>query len=60
MATKKPAARKTATKKRCPDCKDAGQTSESFQVGVRRKHDSPHKQEALCLTCWGTREAPTA
>ncbi|MGG7571205.1 hypothetical protein [Streptomyces sirii] len=58
MATKKPAARKAAAKQ-CPDCKNAGQTSETFQVGARKKHDSPHKQEALCLTCWGTGEAPT-
>lgn len=58
MAAKKTAARKTVTKKRCPDCKDAGQTSETFQVGARKKRDSPDKQEALCLTCWGSGEAP--
>ena len=44
MAAKKTTARKTATKKRCPDCKDAGQTSETFQVGARKKHDSPHSR----------------
>ncbi|GAA5611888.1 hypothetical protein CP981_12100 [Streptomyces platensis] len=60
MAAKKPAACKTASKKRCPDCKDVGQISETFQVGARKKRDSPHKQEALCLTCWGSGEAPTA
>ncbi|MFD8328813.1 hypothetical protein [Streptomyces lydicus] len=60
MAAKKTAARKTTSKKPCPDCQHAGQTSETFQVGGRKKRDSPHKQEALCLTCWGTGEAPTA
>ncbi|TJZ41446.1 hypothetical protein FCH28_37050 [Streptomyces piniterrae] len=60
MATKKPATRKSPAKKPCPDCKDVGQTSETFQVGGRKKRESRHKQEALCLTCWGTGEAPTA
>lgn len=59
MAVKKTTARKVPAAKRCPDCKESGQTSESFQVGARKKHESPHKQEALCLTCWGTGEAPT-
>ncbi|MGW5275315.1 hypothetical protein ACWEQP_22620 [Streptomyces sp. NPDC004044] len=45
-------------KKPCPDCKRAGQVSESFQVGSRKKRDSVDRQEALCLTCFGTGQAP--
>ncbi|MFI0905770.1 hypothetical protein ACH4TE_19890 [Streptomyces sioyaensis] len=56
-AVKKPAAQASAVLP-CPDCK-AGQNSETFRIGARKKHDSPDKQEALCLTCWGTGEAPT-
>ncbi|WP_159395011.1 hypothetical protein [Streptomyces sp. 2323.1] len=56
-AIKKPAAQASAGLP-CPDCK-AGQNSETFQVGARKKRDSPDKQEALCLTCWGTGEVPT-
>ncbi|MFI9082128.1 hypothetical protein ACIGW8_37860 [Streptomyces sioyaensis] len=60
------AARKTAKKPTaqvpavnpCPDC-TAGQNSQTFRIGARKKHDSPDKQEALCLTCWGTGEVPT-
>ncbi|MFH9226542.1 hypothetical protein [Streptomyces lydicus] len=59
MAARKTTTRKTSPKpKPCADCKNAGQTSEIFQVGGRTKHDSADKQEALCLTCWGTGEAP--
>ncbi|MGW1835856.1 hypothetical protein [Streptomyces sp. NPDC002067] len=55
MATRKHTAKKPRP---CPDCK-TGQTSESFTVGARRKRMSDDKQEALCLTCWGTGTAPT-
>ncbi|MEU8832523.1 hypothetical protein [Streptomyces sp900116325] len=34
------------------------QVSESFQVGGRKKRDSADRQEALCLTCFGTGHAP--
>ncbi|MET7789820.1 hypothetical protein ABZS93_24890 [Streptomyces sp900116325] len=54
-AAKRP---RTARKKPCPDCKRAGQVSESFQVGGRKKRDSADRQEALCLTCFGTGNAP--
>lgn len=58
VAAKKAPARKAPAAKRCPDC-DNGQTSQTFQLGSRRKSTSPDKQEALCLTCWGTGQAPT-
>ncbi|MEU5547222.1 hypothetical protein AB0G85_33400 [Streptomyces sioyaensis] len=54
--TKKPAQASAVLP--CQDCK-AGQNSEAFRIGSRKKRDSPDKQEALCLTCWGTGEAPT-
>ncbi|MFE9937966.1 hypothetical protein [Streptomyces hirsutus] len=57
MATRKSPRRKP-TPKPCPDCR-TGQTSESFQVGGRRKRISDDRQEALCLTCLGSGEAPT-
>ncbi|MFD4689754.1 hypothetical protein [Streptomyces sp. NPDC058463] len=58
-----PAAKRTrpapaAKKKPCPDCKKAGQVSESFQIGSRKKRESADRQEALCLTCFGTGHAP--
>ncbi|MFE3182534.1 hypothetical protein ACFXKR_16950 [Streptomyces violascens] len=58
-AAKKPTARRAAKKPTpCPDCQ-TGQVQESFQVGGRKKHTSADRQEALCLTCLGTGEAPT-
>ncbi|WP_405806250.1 hypothetical protein OG729_13645 [Streptomyces sp. NBC_00210] len=42
----------------CPDCQ-TGQVSESFKVGGRSKRESTDRQEALCLTCFGTGQAPT-
>lgn len=56
------AARKASASKEpapCPECKKAGQVSESFKVGARSKRESSDRQEALCLTCFGTGEAPT-
>ncbi|MFE5755541.1 hypothetical protein ACFZC7_32570 [Streptomyces massasporeus] len=58
MAERKTTRRRKPTSKPCPDCQ-AGQTSESFQVGGRRKRPSNDRQEALCLTCLGTGEAHT-
>ncbi|PHQ50430.1 hypothetical protein BLA24_22485 [Streptomyces cinnamoneus] len=52
MAARKTTRRK-ASAKPCPDC-TAGQTSETFKVGGRKKHESPDRQEALCLTCLGS------
>ncbi|MBT2366275.1 hypothetical protein J7E88_13385 [Streptomyces sp. ISL-10] len=49
---------KAAKSKPCPDCA-TGQVSESFQVGGRHKRESSDRQEALCLTCFGTGHAPT-
>ncbi|MBT2390137.1 hypothetical protein J7E87_12035 [Streptomyces sp. ISL-1] len=57
MVARKAPARKTAKPKPCPDCQ-TGQVSESFQVGGRRKRESSDRQEALCLTCFGTGQAP--
>ncbi|MFD9820951.1 hypothetical protein [Streptomyces violascens] len=58
-AAKKSTARRAAKKPTpCPDCR-TGQVQESFQVGGRKKHTSADRQEALCLTCLGTGEAPT-
>ncbi|WP_190110318.1 hypothetical protein [Streptomyces cinnamoneus] len=54
MATRKTTRRKPSTKP-CPDC-TAGQVSESFKVGGRKKQESPDRQEALCLTCLGSGE----
>ncbi|MEV6720804.1 hypothetical protein AB0M94_07765 [Streptomyces xanthochromogenes] len=51
---KKPA----PTPAKCPACR-TGQVQESFQIGGRKKHTSDDRQEALCLTCLGTGEAPT-
>lgn len=45
--------------KKCPDCQQ-GQVSTTFKVGGHKKKESPDRQEALCLTCLGTGEGPTA
>ncbi|MGW6958945.1 hypothetical protein [Streptomyces chartreusis] len=58
MAARKTTSRKPAKKPPCPNCQ-GGHVLESFQVGGRRKRVSDDRQEALCLTCWGTGEAPT-
>ncbi|WP_081237592.1 hypothetical protein [Streptomyces viridosporus] len=57
MAERKTTRRRKPAPTPCPDCR-AGQTSESFQVGGRRKRLSDDRQEALCLTCLGSGEAP--
>ncbi|MFI9307935.1 hypothetical protein [Streptomyces triculaminicus] len=48
---------RTAKAKSCPDCAE-GQVSTTFKVGGRKKRESHDHQEALCLTCMGTGEAP--
>ncbi|MDQ0845086.1 hypothetical protein [Streptomyces sp. V1I6] len=58
MAARKPSTtRKTTKQQPCPHC-TTGQVSESFKVGGRRKHQSDDRQEALCLTCFGTGQTP--
>ncbi|MFB7643583.1 hypothetical protein ACFC0S_26370 [Streptomyces sp. NPDC056084] len=45
---------------KCPDCKGKGETAESVRVGSARKsRETTDRQTALCLTCFGTGEAPT-
>ncbi|MEV6651756.1 hypothetical protein [Streptomyces sp. NPDC051219] len=56
-ARKPTTARKSAKKQPCPDC-TTGQVSEAFKVGARSKRESTDRQEALCLTCFGTGQAP--
>lgn len=60
MTAPKRTARRTAKSKPkpCPDC-TTGQVSEAFKVGTRSKRESTDRQEALCLTCFGTGQAPT-
>ncbi|MFC5801648.1 hypothetical protein [Streptomyces formicae] len=57
MATRKTtttAARKPAARK-CPDCKGTGETTETVRVGSARKpRETADRQNALCLTCFGT------
>ncbi|MER6612564.1 hypothetical protein [Streptomyces xantholiticus] len=56
MTSGKRSTRRTAKPKPCPDCR-TGQVSESFKVGTRSKRESTDRQEALCLTCFGTGQA---
>jgi DnaJ-class molecular chaperone len=42
----------------CPDCKGAGETAETDRVGARKGRATDHRQAAMCLTCWGSGEAP--
>ncbi|MFR9788768.1 hypothetical protein ACL07V_08825 [Streptomyces sp. MB22_4] len=57
MASRRKTTVRKTTPEPCPDCR-AGQTSESFQVGGRRKRVSDDRQEALSLTCLGTGQSP--
>ncbi|AWZ05150.1 MULTISPECIES: hypothetical protein [unclassified Streptomyces] len=57
-------ARKTTTRKPapapCPDCNGSGETAETVRVGSRRTaRETADRQAALCLTCFGTGQAPT-
>ncbi|NUK37319.1 hypothetical protein HRW16_23245 [Streptomyces lunaelactis] len=52
--TRRPAKPKPAP---CPDC-TTGQVSEAFKVGARSKRESTDREEALCLTCFGTGHSP--
>ncbi|WP_406216094.1 hypothetical protein [Streptomyces canus] len=44
---------------KCPDCDGKGEITETVQVGGRKKHLTDDRQAALCVTCWGSGEAPT-
>ena len=61
-------AKKTTTRRRvpkqpepakCPDCDGKGEITETVQVGGRKKRLTDDQQAALCMTCWGSGEAPT-
>ncbi|WP_405520648.1 hypothetical protein [Streptomyces canus] len=53
------AARKPRIKK-CPDCKGTGEITETVRVGSARKsRETTDRQAALCLTCFGSGDAPT-
>ncbi|MEV3990381.1 hypothetical protein AB0J57_15880 [Streptomyces sp. NPDC049837] len=59
MTTRKTTARKPLPKK-CPDCKGTGEITETVRVGSARKpRETADRQAALCLTCFGTGDAPT-
>ncbi|MEV7738342.1 hypothetical protein AB0O75_40865 [Streptomyces sp. NPDC088921] len=65
MTTAKKASprRKTTAPKpepaKCPDCDGKGEITETVQVGGRKKRLTDDRQSALCVTCWGSGEAPT-
>ncbi|MDQ1037681.1 DnaJ-class molecular chaperone [Streptomyces sp. V3I8] len=42
----------------CPDCKGAGEITETVRVGARKGRATGHRQAAMCLTCWGSGVAP--
>jgi DnaJ-class molecular chaperone len=60
-AKKAPARRKTTPPKpaKCPDCDGNGEITEAVKVGTRKGRITDDHQTGLCLTCWGTGEAPT-
>ncbi|MGY5059001.1 hypothetical protein ACWDFR_33905 [Streptomyces sp. 900105755] len=60
MATaKKPTARRMPEPKKCPDCNGTGEITETVRVGARKGRATDDRQTAVCLTCWGSGEAPT-
>ncbi|MGW5123817.1 hypothetical protein ACWEQ7_07105 [Streptomyces sp. NPDC004069] len=62
VAAKKPAARRKTTTPEptpCPDCAGRGEITEAVRVGARKGRLTDDQQAGLCLTCWGTGEAPT-
>ncbi|MFF9409057.1 hypothetical protein ACF1B0_26565 [Streptomyces anandii] len=61
-AAKKPAPRRRTAKPQprpCPDCQGNGEITEAVRVGTRKGRTTDDRQAGLCLTCWGTGEAPT-
>ncbi|MCL8017679.1 hypothetical protein [Streptomyces sp. AS02] len=61
-AAKKPATRRKPAPPepaKCPDCDGQGEITEAVKVGVRKGRITDDRQSGLCLTCWGTGEAPS-
>ncbi|MFE5816961.1 hypothetical protein ACFQ6S_26640 [Streptomyces sp. NPDC056479] len=61
-AAKKPATRRKTPLPRpskCPDCGGNGECTEAVKVGTRKGRITDDHQTGLCLTCWGSGEAPT-
>ncbi|MFZ4173794.1 hypothetical protein ACOZCI_05760 [Streptomyces griseoincarnatus] len=56
MAARKPAKPRTP---KCPDCDGKGEIAETVRAGARKGRATQHRQAAVCLTCWGSGEAPT-
>ncbi|MFB8126197.1 hypothetical protein ACFVG1_32995 [Streptomyces bacillaris] len=54
------APRKTAKPRtpKCPDCAGKGEIAETVRVGPRKGRATEHRQAAMCLTCFGSGEAP--
>ncbi|MFI5792594.1 hypothetical protein [Streptomyces sp. NPDC051677] len=44
---------------KCSDCDGKGEITETIRVGPRKGRATDHQQAAVCLTCWGSGEAPT-
>lgn len=42
----------------CTDCNGTGEITESVRVGVRKSRVTADRQNAMCLTCWGTGHSP--
>ncbi|GGN77580.1 hypothetical protein GCM10011579_059980 [Streptomyces albiflavescens] len=62
MTARKPAPRRKPAKPepaKCPDCDGVGESTESVRVGARKHRTTADQQTGLCLTCWGSGEAPT-
>ncbi|MFE5852059.1 hypothetical protein ACFQ61_02370 [Streptomyces sp. NPDC056500] len=38
----------------CPDCKGAGETTETVRIGARKGRETDHRQNVLCLSCLGS------
>ncbi|MFB7326200.1 hypothetical protein [Streptomyces sp. NPDC056190] len=61
-AAKKPATRRKTAKPEpapCPGCDGNGEITETVRVGARKGRPTGDQQAGLCLTCWGTGQAPT-
>ncbi|MGW5969997.1 hypothetical protein [Streptomyces sp. NPDC055186] len=43
---------------KCPDCDGTGEIAETVRVGPRKGRATEHRQAAMCLTCFGSSEAP--
>ncbi|MFE2327329.1 hypothetical protein ACFXD5_25985 [Streptomyces sp. NPDC059385] len=57
MATARKTTARKPTAKKCPDCDGEGETTETVQVGSRKRRDTADRQAALCLACFGSGEA---